>query len=169
MHRNASNSQQAAQALRATLANPYQYSSHYAQAFQSQHASGSQLRTAEGYSYSPTYAASLQAQSYPSSVPTASHHGAHVPHRPSGGGNRGFAQRDRRPHQQETHWFVPGNHRCTYDGCAFTASKKSVEIHMMDRHLIFPPGWDKRKRKREWDADPSLMNSGYIIQLFSAS
>ncbi|EPQ60715.1 hypothetical protein GLOTRDRAFT_118856 [Gloeophyllum trabeum ATCC 11539] len=34
-------------------------------------------------------------------------------------------------------------------------SKKSVEIHMMDRHLIYPPGWEKRQ-KNDWDADPSL-------------
>lgn len=27
---------------------------------------------------------------------------------------------------------------------------------MMDRHLIFPPGWDKRPRKADWDADPSM-------------
>ena len=27
---------------------------------------------------------------------------------------------------------------------------------MMDRHLIFPLGWEHRKRKDDWDADPSL-------------
>ncbi|KAI0304972.1 hypothetical protein BC826DRAFT_26037 [Russula brevipes] len=27
---------------------------------------------------------------------------------------------------------------------------------MMDRHLIYPPGWPARKRQSDWDADPSL-------------
>jgi len=26
----------------------------------------------------------------------------------------------------------------------------------MDRHLIYPSGWEKRQKKRDWDADPSL-------------
>lgn len=30
----------------------------------------------------------------------------------------------------------------------------------MDRHLIYPPGWDKRTN--EWDADPSL--KGWVIR-----
>ena len=53
-------------------------------------------------------------------------------------------------------WYQPGNKRCTYKDCTFTGSHSSVEIHMMDRHLIFPPGWEKRPKKTEWDADPSL-------------
>ena len=52
--------------------------------------------------------------------------------------------------------YQPGNSRCSHPGCTFTGSAKTVEIHMMDRHLIYPPGWDKRKKKPEWDADPSL-------------
>lgn len=27
---------------------------------------------------------------------------------------------------------------------------------MMDRHLVYPPGWEHRQRKNDWDADPSL-------------
>lgn len=53
-------------------------------------------------------------------------------------------------------WYRSGNTRCSYPACAFQGSQKSVELHRMDRHLIYPPGWDKRKNKSEWDADPSL-------------
>jgi hypothetical protein len=53
-------------------------------------------------------------------------------------------------------WYQPGNKRCTYRGCTFTGSHSSVETHMMDRHLIYPPGLEKRKKKNDWDADPSL-------------
>ncbi|TDL28491.1 hypothetical protein BD410DRAFT_712189 [Rickenella mellea] len=53
-------------------------------------------------------------------------------------------------------WYEPGTTRCTYQQCIFTGSKKTVEVHMMDRHLIYPAGWDKRKQRSDWDADPSL-------------
>ncbi|KAH7931085.1 hypothetical protein BV22DRAFT_999201 [Leucogyrophana mollusca] len=59
-------------------------------------------------------------------------------------------------------WYQPGNSRCTRQGCTFTGSQKSVEIHMMDRHLIYPPGWEKRKD--DWDADPSLKGKPIPIQ-----
>ena len=58
-------------------------------------------------------------------------------------------------------WAQPGNVRCKKPGCTFIGSHKSVETHMMDRHLIYPPGWENRKRKDDWDADPSL--KGYAI------
>ncbi|KJA29149.1 hypothetical protein HYPSUDRAFT_127889 [Hypholoma sublateritium FD-334 SS-4] len=61
-------------------------------------------------------------------------------------------------------WYQHGNHRCTYNGCAFTGSTKSVELHMMDRHLIYPPGWDQRKKRSDWDADPSLKGKPVPIQ-----
>jgi len=35
---------------------------------------------------------------------------------------------------------------------------------MMDRHLIYPSGWEKRKKKPEWDADPSLKGKPIPIQ-----
>ncbi|KAH9064308.1 hypothetical protein EDB87DRAFT_1400587 [Lactarius vividus] len=54
------------------------------------------------------------------------------------------------------HWYTPGSSRCTHSGCAFSGSPNSLEIHMMDRHLIYPPGWHARKRQSDWDADPSL-------------
>lgn len=59
-------------------------------------------------------------------------------------------------------WYQHGNHRCTHNGCAFTGSAKSVELHMMDRHLIYPPGWDQRKKRSDWDADPSLKGCACI-------
>jgi hypothetical protein len=59
------------------------------------------------------------------------------------------------------HWYTPGNSRCTYPGCTFAASPKSLEIHMMDRHLVYPPGWHDRPRQSNWDTDPSL--KGYAL------
>ena len=56
-------------------------------------------------------------------------------------------------------WYQSGNNRCNQQGCTFFGSRKSVEIHMMDRHLIYPSGWEKRKKKQDWDADPSLKGS----------
>ena len=64
-------------------------------------------------------------------------------------------------------WYQPGNNRCNQQGCIFFGSHKSVEIHMMDRHLIYPPGWEKRKKKLDWDADPSLKGSVfYFLRLY---
>ena len=60
-----------------------------------------------------------------------------------------------------THWYTPGNTKCTHSGCTFTGSANSVQTHMMDRHLIYPPGWHARKRQPDWDADPSL--KGYVL------
>ncbi|CAE6416716.1 unnamed protein product [Rhizoctonia solani] len=44
--------------------------------------------------------------------------------------------------------------RCGHEGCLFAGTHKEVEVHKMDRHLIFPPGWQEKgkgkgKRKRE--------------------
>ncbi|KAI0649855.1 nuclear fragile X mental retardation-interacting protein 1-domain-containing protein, partial [Trametes meyenii] len=61
-------------------------------------------------------------------------------------------------------WYQPGTSRCTSAGCSFTGSNKSVEIHMIDRHLIYPPGWEHRKRRNDWDADPSLKGKPVPIQ-----
>ncbi|KAF7310977.1 Nuclear fragile X mental retardation-interacting protein 1 [Mycena chlorophos] len=69
-----------------------------------------------------------------------------------------------RPSQPSSVWYQPGSVRCTHKTCTFTGSKHSVEIHMMDRHLIFPPGWDARNKKPEWDADPSLKGKQLPIQ-----
>ena len=48
-----------------------------------------------------------------------------------------------------------GMHKCTNDQCTFSGSQKAVEIHMMDRHLVYPPNYNKNKQ-RDWDTDPSL-------------
>ncbi|KAJ7487690.1 nuclear fragile X mental retardation-interacting protein 1-domain-containing protein [Mycena galericulata] len=61
-------------------------------------------------------------------------------------------------------WYQPGSSRCTYKTCTFRGSAQTVETHMMDRHLIFPPGWDQRKKKLDWDADPSLKGKPIPIQ-----
>ncbi|KAJ6604736.1 nuclear fragile X mental retardation-interacting protein 1-domain-containing protein [Mycena vulgaris] len=61
-------------------------------------------------------------------------------------------------------WYQPGSSRCTYKTCTFRGSAQTVETHMMDRHLIFPPGWEKRPKKPEWDADPSLKGKPIPIQ-----
>ena len=92
----------------------------------------------QGYTYSPTYNLAPVASSSTS-------RNVHPPRR-----------------APTTHWYTPGNSRCTYPRCAFTASPKSLEIHMMDRHLIYPPGWYHRPRQSDWDADPSL--KGYVPQ-----
>jgi hypothetical protein len=57
-------------------------------------------------------------------------------------------------------WLTPGHHPCTYPGCAFKASRQSVEIHMMDRHLIHPAGW---KEEKSWDADTSLKGQVFLL------
>ncbi|CAE6395976.1 unnamed protein product [Rhizoctonia solani] len=46
--------------------------------------------------------------------------------------------------------------RCGHEGCLFAGTHKEVEVHKMDRHLIFPPGWQEKgqgKRKRNEDDD----------------
>ncbi|KAG9222894.1 hypothetical protein CCMSSC00406_0000417 [Pleurotus cornucopiae] len=61
-------------------------------------------------------------------------------------------------------WHQHGSHRCTYPNCRFTGSPKTLEIHRMDRHLIYPPGWDQQRKKNDWDADPSLKGKPIPIQ-----
>ncbi|KZT05961.1 uncharacterized protein LAESUDRAFT_813190 [Laetiporus sulphureus 93-53] len=109
------------------------------------------------------------------SVPCANSDGytlssTYVPGSYNGAGNTtsDLPQRSNQRHAHHgpvpTHWYQPGNTRCTHVGCKFVGSKKAVEIHMMDRHLIFPPGWENRKRKSDWDADPSLKGKPIPIQ-----
>ncbi|KAH8835687.1 hypothetical protein DL96DRAFT_1575225 [Flagelloscypha sp. PMI_526] len=61
-------------------------------------------------------------------------------------------------------WYTPGSARCPQQGCSFYGSANSVETHLMDRHLIFPIGWEKRAKKADWDADPSLKGKRIPIQ-----
>ena len=125
----------------------YNMSSHYAQAYM-QHMP---MTTTEGYTLSSTYLAHAQPSSSltDSSTPQAS--------------GSSFSSRPRWPGYQ------PGNHRCSKQGCTFTGSQKAVEIHMMDRHLIYPPGWDSRKRKNDWDADPSLKGYACLSHVFQST
>ncbi|KAI5124639.1 hypothetical protein M0805_004248 [Coniferiporia weirii] len=154
-HGNPSRTQQVVHALNSALSNPYgqsqQHSSHYARAY-AQHPGGMSTTTPEGYTLSSTYVPTPAAQHQQPNAARGLRRGNQRGVQSSRGGRGG-------PYTQvQTHWYEPGNHRCTHEQCAFTGSKKSVETHMMDRHLIFPPGWDKRKRKPDWDADPSLNN-----------
>ena len=66
-------------------------------------------------------------------------------------------------------WYQSGNSRCSQQGCTFFGSQKSVEIHKMDRHLIYPSGWEKRKKKSDWDTDPSLKGSVFFLVYISMS
>lgn len=113
----------------ATLANPYSvYPSNYTQ----------RQTTVEGYTISSTYTPSL---SPPSVAPRRDR----------------ATQPNSRPHSTNAQsWYQPGNNKCSYPGCNFSGSFKALEIHRMDRHLIFPPGWERKKNKSDWDADPSL-------------
>ncbi|KAF7347760.1 NUFIP1 domain-containing protein [Mycena venus] len=110
------------------------YSSHYAQAYMQQQAFPPVATTPLGYTISSTYN-----PAGPSNAP---------------GQSASFS----------APWYQAGNSRCTYKDCTFRGSAQTVETHMMDRHLIFPPGWEKRKKKPEWDADPSLKGKPIPIQ-----
>lgn len=44
---------------------------------------------------------------------------------------------------------------CSRQGCSYTGvSRQDTETHMMDRHFIYPPGYNSRKRKREEGGGP---------------
>lgn len=144
----------AGNAITAALANPYAQhgmSPHYYQAYMQVM---QPTINAQGYTLSSTY----------------------MPQHTTGGRTPRHVSRDasnnvpartnnRRPDsnsgQAYASWHQPGSCRCTRQGCVFTGSKKSVEIHMMDRHFIFPSGWQK---KDEWDTDPSLKGKPIAIQ-----
>ncbi|KAG9039367.1 hypothetical protein FRB95_010655 [Tulasnella sp. JGI-2019a] len=42
-----------------------------------------------------------------------------------------------------------GPSRCGHAGCLFRGNHKDVEVHRMDRHLIFPSGWEDQQKKRK--------------------
>jgi len=147
---------QAAYAISAALTNPYgqashgsgtYYSSHYAQAYMQSLAGTS--TTPQGYTLSSTY------------NPSVPYHQNETKRAETGSSRRSheFSASHRAPS-----WYQAGNSRCTHPNCIFTGSHKSVELHMMDRHLIYPPGWEKRKKKDDWDADPSLKGKPIPIQ-----
>jgi hypothetical protein len=41
--------------------------------------------------------------------------------------------------------------RCSYPGCEYSGYAKGIEIHKMDRHLIFPPGYKPPKSAPDAD------------------
>lgn len=131
-------------ALTSALANPYaqHYAPHYYQAYMQTYSNGPPRTTREGYTLSSTYVPSTDSAT--SSMFTPS---------PRQQAHTQTAFKPILDHLTYGSWYQPGNCRCTRQGCPFTGSRKSVEIHMMDRHLILPPGWVK---KDNWDADPSL-------------
>ena len=161
-----------AQALTSALANPYgaaqyqaQYQAqaqhqapHYAQAYAQYYAAGS-AGAGEG-AYGQGYAQQSSAASFSAPGPSSASAGAGGARgRGRGGGTtQGREQQQQQHHQQQTqaHWYAPGSSRCAHPGCGFAGAAKAVEVHMMDRHLVYPAGWDRRKRAGEWDADPSL-------------
>ncbi|KAF9270308.1 hypothetical protein L218DRAFT_1071760 [Marasmius fiardii PR-910] len=144
----------AASAVRSALSNPYAttYSSHYSEAYMQYSASNT---TPEGFTYSSTYNpafaySNASVNIYSSSSSPSSSSGLNP--------MRGFS------FSGNSSWYQAGNRRCTYKQCTFMGSAKSVEIHMADRHLIYPVGWQKRDKKSNWDADPSLKGKTIPIQ-----
>jgi hypothetical protein len=129
-------------AVTAALTNPSSYvSAYYAQAY----AQKKPATTAEGYSLSSTYVPGSHAPL------CANQAGPSTSYRPAP---------QRREHESPIAWYQPGSCRCTYKQCNFTGSQKALEVHMMDRHLIYPRGWNDRKKRDDWDADHSL--KGYV-------
>jgi len=132
------------------------YSTHYVNAYlQAQQLAHT---TSEGYTLSSMYD--------PRTTMYRANSGHQVPSsirgRGQGQGHRTQASNiPRQPIQQRGTWYQPGDSRCTYHSCSFSGSSKAVEIHMMDRHLIYPPGWVQKKKGSDWDADPSLKGCIY--------
>jgi hypothetical protein len=154
----------AAQAVTAALSNPYTqtyssgyHSSHYAQAYMQYGGNSSSWPTTNtgGYTLSSTYVPSIPGPSsvgptqFPRNGVNANHSGHNRTSQPLNSSSQGS-------------WYQFGNSKCTYNDCTFTGSQKTLETHMMDRHLIYPPGWDNKKKK-DWDADPSLKGSVRLI------
>ena len=117
---------------------PSYYNSHYVQAYLQASASASVMNHASGST---------------GQAPNSNFNSHLVNNRPASGTLKtSFLD-------SKSFWYQPGNNRCNQPGCTFFGSHKSVETHMMDRHLIYPPGWEKKKKKADWDADPSLKGS----------
>ncbi|KAF5377431.1 hypothetical protein D9615_005326 [Tricholomella constricta] len=107
--------------------------------------------------------------SFPQYLPSYSSHyvqaysQAYNPHNPAATSSF-VSNSGLQPSHPSPAWYQPGNCTCTYKGCSFAGSHKALETHMMDRHLIYPPGWEKRSKKPDWDADPSLKGKPILIQ-----
>lgn len=129
----------------------FYYSSHYARAYAEANASQWPGQGASGHHYNAH-----------SSSTSSSNVTAFTPAWPDTAVYQG--RQSAAPLLSHGSWYEPGNVRCTHEGCTFVGSKKSVETHRMDRHLIYPPGWNSRKQSETWDADPSL-KTGCVASL----
>lgn len=109
-----------------------------------------------GIFYSPVSSHYAQAYLQQNSPGGSQHQG--LAHRPAPSASVHTSPSQPRPRPQ-------GTHKCTHGRCTFSGSQKTVEIHMMDRHLIYPPNYNKDKR-RDWDADPSL--KGHVLPMLHA-
>lgn len=131
------------------------YSAHYANAvMQSQLVART---TPEGYTLSSMYHPTQARGSVRIGglQPPSSTRGLDQGHKPAS------SMSARQPTQHSGSWYQPGSSRCTYQKCSFSGSHKSVEIHMMDRHLIYPPNWAKKQKGSDWDGDPCLKGCIY--------
>ncbi|KAF9229384.1 hypothetical protein BS17DRAFT_824965 [Gyrodon lividus] len=151
-------------AITAALTNPYaqQYvqhnaSPHYYHAYMQAYSNGAPVTTAEGYTLSSTYVPGSRMSRGTLSTPIA------PPQLPPSAQQQTTTVRQIPNPLTYGSWYQAGNCRCTRQRCPFTGSRKAVEIHMMDRHLVFPPGWQKRQ-KDDWDADLSLKGKPVTIQ-----
>ena len=144
----------AARALTFSLANPYGNASHTSYTNTNYHAYFTQMQqpatTAQGYTLSSTYVPQVAGPSgqADSQLWSQVQRGRSSNHRCVGYAPHSFGRNN---------FSAPGDTRCRHEGCIFTGSTKAVEIHMMDRHLIFPVGW--KKKRDDWDTDPSLKGS----------
>ena len=140
----------AASRMASVLVNPYQSQARLANDANSAASLAAFRRqlpiTVEGYTLSSTYQPSLSA---PVRTSLSTHDQPSRSRTATSLSRRTFTP-------PSSSWLVPGTERCTHQGCNFTASAKSVEIHMMDRHLIFPPGHSNANRSSAWDGDPAL-------------
>jgi len=62
-----------------------------------------------------------------------------------------------------------GPYRCAHPGCPWSGpTPKVLEIHKMDRHLIFPPGWKPRKNPPDGEGGYAhLLPSSFPIDVSS--
>lgn len=59
-----------------------------------------------------------------------------------------------------------GAHTCKRQGCGYRGSSaKDTELHMMDRHFIYPPGYHQngQKRKRDDGGGPDGDAGSYVL------
>ena len=137
----------AARAMQAALANPYatQPNYYFAQAAHYMQRQPMPATTAEGYTLSSTYVPSAPEPRVPVKRPV-----------------RKDSQPNEEPPSASAPFRIPaiytgsgpgGPFRCTQQSCPYAArTYKDVEVHMMDRHLVYPPDY-KQRYKTQPDSD----------------